>query len=219
MSACNVWLLDSPEMVLNYSLQGGRVVFITEDADPRLEYIPNKLSAKILLPPYEVVDAELDGRLEEAEVRYYNYLSTLEPADYISVMLAAMVTGVPLGLYFGSEIKDLRYPSMFINFLYNQKGVIVGYRDVQPQILDNYLPMVLSEIYGRGLLTVDKFMTYMPENVDIPNIIIPMLASELLPPKSFIKNGDFNGYFKNLIKEMKKANKYLYSPIIAAQGD
>ena len=61
MIPCNIWLLDSPEMVLNYSLQGGKVIFITEDSDPRLDYIPNKLSAKILLPPLEVVDAELDG--------------------------------------------------------------------------------------------------------------------------------------------------------------
>lgn len=218
MIPCNIWLLDSPEMVLNYSLQGGKVIFITEDSDPRLDYIPNKLSAKILLPPLEVVDAELDGRLDEAEYKYGIYLSNMEPGDYVSTIIAALVYGIPVGLYFGSEFKDLRYPVMFINYLYNQKGIIVGYREVQPAILDNFYPMILAEIYLKGLIGVDMFMMSMPADVDIPQYVQPLLVNELRPPISFVKNGDFNGYFKGLIKDMKAAGKYLYSPIVAASN-
>lgn len=215
----NIWLLDSPEMVLNYSLQGGRVIFITEDNDPKLEYIPNKLSAKILLPPYEVVCAELDGRLDEAEIGYYCYLSSNEPADYISVILAALVGGISVGLYFGSEMKDLKYPQMFINYLYNYKGIVVGYKDVKPNYMVNYVPSILGEIYGKDLISVERFMTCMPVNADIPFFILPKLIAELRPPKGFIKDGDYNSYFKNLILGMNQANKYLYCPIIATSEE
>ena len=215
---CNVWLLDSPEMVLNYSLQGGRVIFITEDVDPRLAYIPNKLSAKILLPPYEAVEAELDGNLDIAQYKYSEYLSYMEPADYISVLLAAAVQGLQVGLYFGPELRDMKFPMMFIDFLYNQKGLVVGYKNVQPMILDNYLPIVLSELFGRGLINVEGFMTMMPTGADIPPIIMPLLVAELRPPKSFVKNGDYNAYFKELIRDIHETGKYLYCPVVEMDG-
>lgn len=219
MRPCNVWLLDSPEMVLSYSLQGGRVIFITEDTDPRLEYIPNKLSAKILLPPYEVVEAELDGRLDEAEFLYNQYLSVMEPADYIGVMLAAAFQNVQVGLYFGPELRELKFPAMFINYLYNQKGLVVGYKDVQPYIDDRFIPMILSDLLGRNLMDIEGFMCNMPVGADIPPIIMPMIVSILRPPSSFIKNGDYNSYFKDLIKDIHEEGKYLYCPIISAEGD
>ena len=49
----------------------GRVVFITEDVDPILDSIPNKISAKILLPPFEATELELDGRINESSAIYF----------------------------------------------------------------------------------------------------------------------------------------------------
>ena len=209
----NVWLLESPEMVLDCSLRGGRVIFITEDIDPRLQYIPNKLSAKILLPPYEATEAELDGNLELAFMRYYQYLSCMEPADYISVLLAAAVQGISIGLYFGPELKDMHFPKMFIEYLYN-KGLVVGYKNTTPMILASHMPFILTELYGRQLIAVDRFMTMMPIDVDIPEIILPKLVSDLRPPTSFLEDGNYNKYFKNLIKEIHEAGKYLVCPIV-----
>jgi hypothetical protein len=58
----------------------------------------------------------------------------------------------------------------------------------------------------------------MPVGADIPQMIMPMLVSILRPPECFIKNNDYNSYFKELIKDIHDEGKYLYSPIVAMEG-
>ena len=218
MITCNVWLLDSPEMVLDYAIRGGKIIFITEDDDPRLNYIPNKLSAKILLPPYDVVDAELENQLDIAQIKYEQYLSCGEPADYISILMAAAIQGISIGLYFGPELRNMKFPLMFVEFLYKYKGLIVGYKEVQPAILDNYMPTILTELLGKEIIDIQRFLMQMPVSMDIPPIILPFLIAELRPLRKYIKNNDYNSYFKELIKDIHEKGEYLYSPIIEAQG-
>ena len=114
MVPCNIWLLETPEMVIDYSFRGGRVVFITEDVDPILDSIPNKISAKILLPPFEATELELDGRINESSAIYFRYLSSMEPAEYISVIIAGVVQGLNIGIYFGEQLRDMKFPIMHI---------------------------------------------------------------------------------------------------------
>ena len=216
MIPCNVWLLDSAEIVLSYSLQGGRIIFITEDDDPRLQYIPNKVKASILLPPYDILSDELDGNLELAQDKYYNYLSrTPEPVEFITVILAAALQNKKIGLYFGPELKDLQFPKMFLNYLYFAKGLSVGYRNTQPFIRKEFMPVILSDLYVREYITPEQYLLDMPANCDIPPFILPNLVHRFRP--LFVENMDYNKYFKDMIRKMKEAGKYLYSPVIGPE--
>lgn len=215
MIPCNVWLLDSAELALSYSLQGGRVILITEDEDPRLQYIPNKLSASILLPPYDAISAELDGNLDLAQYKYYEYLSSSEPAEFISILLTAAIQNIKIGLYFGNELKELKFPMMLMNYFYFYKGLSIGYKDLQPGFVDNYVPPMLGDLLGRDLIGPEQFLMFMPNDMDIPDFILPALVQIFRPP--FVEDGDYNKYFKTLISEIKSAGKYLYCPLVAPE--
>lgn len=215
MIACNVWLLDGPEVVLNYALHGGRILMITEDEDPRLQYIPNKITATILLPPYDVLSDELDGKLEMARAKYFEYLSNREPAEFIAVLLAAAVQNVQIGIYFGDQLKDLKFPWMFMEYMSGLKGMTIGYRNIYPGIDEHAMPLILLELYNRGYITAEQYLMLMPVDIDIPAFMIFELTRIFRP--AFVDNNDYNAYFKDLIKRMKQAGKYLYSPIVAPE--
>lgn len=215
MIPCNVWLIDSAEMALSYSLQNGRIVMITEDEDPRLSFIPNKVTASILLPPYDAIEAELDGNLDIAQMKYYQYLSSQIPAEFINMILVAALQNVNIGLYFGEQLYDLKFPMMLMDYLYNYKGLSIGYKQTPPGLVERYMPPMLGELYGMELITAEQFLMYMPADFDIPNFILPALVQRFRPV--FVENQDYNKYFKDLIKDIKSAGKYLYCPIVAPE--
>ena len=216
MAFCDVWLLDSPEMVLNFALQGGKVILITEDEDPRLQYIPDKIKATILLPPYDALSDELDGNLLLAQDKYYRHLSfTAEASEFITVILAAACHGIRLGLYFGEQLKDLKFPGMLMNYLEVMKGLHIGYVNSYPFIADEYMPNNLTELYSKGYITPEMFLLNMPIDFDIPPIMLQVLIKAFRPV--FVDGDDYNGYFKGLIKRIKQAGKYLWSPVKAPE--
>lgn len=215
MIPCNVWLLDTPEVVLNYALQGGKVLMITEDEDPRLQYIPSKITASILLPPYGALSDELDGMLDRSRAKYYQYLSSQEPSEFIAVLMAATVQGINIGLYFGDQLSDLKFPWVFLDYLAAYKGLTVGYRNGMPALDERILPMTLLELYSKGLVSAEQYLMYMPVGYDIHPFMLNELIRIFRP--AFVDNGDYNAYFKGLIKRMKEAGKYLYNPIVGPE--
>lgn len=217
MVACNLWLMDSPEMVLDYALKGGKIVLITEENDPRLEYIPSKLSAKILLPPFDAVNAELDNNLPLANAIYCSYLSEKEPADYISVLTAAAMQGVMIGIYFGPELRDMRWPMMFLSYLYNVRGIQVGSSNVQPGIADHAMATNVCDLYIKGLMSLPDFIMKYPIGIDIPMEIVRILAVNYNMPYHMMGD-DLNGFFKDLIKESQEHGHYLRSPFVTVEG-
>lgn len=188
---------------------------ITEDEDPRLQYIPNKLTATVLLPPYEALSDELDGRLEMSQLKYFQYLSSEEPAEFIAILLAAAVQNIQIGIYFGDQLKDLKFPWLFLNYLTTAKGLTVGYRNVAPGLDERIMPLMLLELYNRQLIGPEQYLMYMPVGYDIPAFMIFELKRIFRP--AFVEKNDYNAYFKGLIKRMKEAGRYLYSPIVAPE--
>lgn len=217
MVPCNIWLLETPEMVIDYSLRGGRVIFITEDIDARLDAIPNKISAKILLPPFEATELELDGRIDESSAIYFRYLSSMEPAEYISVIIAGVVQGLNIGLYFGEQLRDMKFPLIFLNFLRDYKGLVVGTANNQPGYIREFLPIVLSDLYTKGLVSADRFLAAMPIGDALPMHTIPKLIFDLKIPDGIVKNEDYVSYFKEMISAMNKHGKFPILPIVTKE--
>lgn len=213
MIDAQIWILETPEMCMDYACKGGKIILITDDQDLRLKYIQNKLNATILLPPYPILSAELDGNVDYAREMYMQYLMTPEPDDYVTLMMAAMIQGIPLGLYFGPELNELKFPTFFLDYLRMRFGVVVGWRNQMPICDEMYLPMILEILLAKGIIDHQRFLCTMPAGLEIPNLALQILIQTLNPARSMLPaENDYNGYFKNLVYEIKQAGRYLWDP-------
>lgn len=210
------FLIDNPMAVFNFSISNGKVVFITEDRDPNLINLPNRLDASVLLPPYEATAAELDGNLNLAEQYYAQWLSTKECMDYINLIALALMKNIPVAVYFGPELQEMRYPTLFMNYFIRTTGINFGYGN-QPGVMDEqFIPINLANFLSMDLIDVPEYFAMMPVGCDLPPAIIPILNYILRPmmkPSSTIQ--EYNEYYKDLIKQIHESGKYLYCPIVS----
>lgn len=208
-------VLDTEESVYNFAINGGKVVFITEDKHPNLMGLPNCLAATVLLPPYEATAFELDGNFMQARAIYEQWLMNKECMDFINLIALSIMQNIPIGLYFGSEFNDMCYPKMLLEFFIKATGIQFGYGLSSGIMDEQFIPINLGNFLNIELIDIPMYFKMMPE-VDITPNALAYLTNILKPP---VKPGttlvELNEYFKSLIKESHTAGKYLYSPIIS----
>lgn len=200
--------------------QGYKVLLCTEDELPSTIMVhPNVIKSSILLPPYEAVSFEVDRQLDTAVNMYTNYLSTYKAASSVcNIAYIAALRGSPLALYLGSESNDLqliqqlpRYLQYFKGMWFNQYGMGGIELDVAPAIL--------QEEYLNGNFSGMQILSFYPQNMDLPEMMLVKLINELRPP---VNNNDLmaaNQYFRQLIITMngQYANQYgqrYYCPFV-----
>ena len=118
MYSSNMWLIGHNEFE-GFTFTGGKVVYIAEDVEPIYKNHPAIITAAALLPPVEAVQAEFDDRLMDASMIYTQYLQGEEADPFISILVAAAIQKVPIGIMFGENEIDMQFPKVFIDFLYN----------------------------------------------------------------------------------------------------
>jgi hypothetical protein len=217
MRQVQAMLLSSPMEVYNFTINnGGKAVFVTEDDEPSIRSLPNKLEASILLPPYEAIAAELDGDYATAETLYVQWLYTKECKDYINLITFAIMQGIPVGLYFGHQIQEMRYPSVLMRFFQAYMGVTFGNGMTLGVYDDQFTPINLGEFLLNFIIKIPDFFALMPVDCDIPPMVISYLTEALQPPmRPGATLGELNEYFKGLIRQSHQCGRYVYNPIKA----
>ena len=215
---CNIWLLQTEEEFQEFLFTGGKVVYIVEEPDPRFETHPSIVSAGVLLPPCECIAAELDGRLEEAEFMYLDYLSKEEADPFVTIIIGAALKQIPIGIMFGRDEREMKFPMMFMNYLCNKYGLIVGVKDkVVPCLLTAMLPGVLSRLYLMNIIDYPVFMERYPAEYTLvgdPSIISKM-AVEVNP---VVKTKDFQNYYEYFEKARQiidNSGRFLVDPMVS----
>lgn len=210
-------VLSTPMEVYNFAVNNnGKVIFVTEDEEPSLQGLPNRLEASILLPPYESIAAELDGNYQQAELLYGQWLYTKECMDYINLITLAIMEGIPTALYFGPQFEEMKFPFSLIKFFQINTGIAFGYDMVCGMMDEQFIPINLSNFLVTEIINIPTFFSMMPVGYDILPAAISYLAESLRPP---LKPGSslvqMNEYFKDIIAQIHKYGKYLHNPIKA----
>ena len=211
----NIWVITEDEFD-DFTFTGGKVIYIVEEPDPKFMTHPAIITAGALLPPFEAIQAELDGNLFESVTLYEQYLQREDADPYISIIIAAALKQIPIGIMFGKDESNLQFPKMFIDFVYRYYGLVFGIKNkVQPYIVEQMLPLDLAKLYLMNIIDYPPFMEKHPP-LPIHSMAISKLAYDVRP---IVKNKDmqhFIEYFDNVRKAIyENGGKFLIDPLEA----
>lgn len=200
----NIWLLTEDEFD-HFTFTGGKVIYIAEEPAPRFKTHPAIITAGALLPPFEAIQMELDGNIMDATVLYERYLMSEEADIYVSIILAAALKQIPIGLMFGRDEVNMQFPKLFINFLFKAYGLVIGVNNkLVPSIMEEALPNDLAKLYCMNIIDYPTFMEKHPQ-LPINPVVISKMAIEVNP---LVNEKNINGYMEYFerIKEYTKRN-------------
>lgn len=186
----NIWLITEGEFD-QFTFTGGKVVYIVEEPDIRFKTHPAIITAGALLPPIEAIHAELDGNIPMSMSIYENYLMSEEADIYVSILIAAAIRQIPIGIMFGKDELNMQFPKMLMDFLYKAYGLVIGIqRKVVPYIVEEIIPFDLAKLYCMNIIDYQTFMERHPP-LPINPMVLSKMAVEINP---LVKSRDFNGY-------------------------
>ena len=129
-----------------------------------------------------------------------------EEADiYVSIILAAALKQIPIGLMFGRDEVNMQFPKLFINFLFKAYGLVIGVNNkLVPSIMEEALPSDLAKLYCMNIIDYPTFMEKHPQ-LPINPVVISKMAIEINP---LVNEKNINGYMEYFerIKEYTKRN-------------
>lgn len=223
MNYINFPLLITEEEARHFMYSGGMVVMVCEDAPSDLANSPNALKASILLPPYEAVSAELDGNENDAYTLYTRHLvGNDEAAMYILILYLSLYRGRPVGVYFGPQVMEMRYPQFFMMHLQDCFGLTMGDPGNLGSMNEMFHPFVAELCLKLNLISSLEYIMMMPEGIDIYPDALIRLAIDYRPPIDLALREtclgkyleELNEYFKDLIKSQKTSPTPLINPIV-----
>lgn len=188
----NIWLITEDEFD-HFTFTGGKVIYIAEEPAPRFKTHPAIITAGALLPPFEAIQAELDGNIVESSMMYEMYLMSEEADTYVSIIIAAALKQIPIGIMFGRDEINMQFPKMFIDFLFKAYGLVIGLQNkLIPYIMEEALPNDLAKLYCMNIIDYPTFMEKHP-NLPINPAVISKMAIEVNP---WVSVKDLNGYLE-----------------------
>ena len=216
----DIWLIKEQE-IDQFLLSGpggsnSKIIYIAENVPDYLTAHPAILTAAMLLPPMEEVEAELDGRYTEAEQIYDAFLQQSEANRLINIFIAAAIKNIRIGIVFGFDELNMKFPSMLINHLYKFYGITIGvpYK-LNPYIEITMVPLCLGILYNMNYIAYDEFIMLHPE---LP-IHMSVLSKLVYDVKPYVRVRDiphYMEYFGRLISNCKRAGRFLIDPLTEA---
>lgn len=211
----NLWLIKEEEFD-QFTYTGGKVIYIVEEPAPRYRTHPAIITAGALLPPIDAIQAELNGNIFESTALYDQYLKSQEADMYVSIMIAAGIKRIPIGIMFGKDELEMQFPKMFIDHLYRMYGMVIGVQNQVPSyILEEAMPYDLAKLYCMNIIDYPTFMELHPK-LPICDIVLSKMILEVNPyvkDKSLVSYMEYFENAKNRIQDNK--GRFLYDPMVA----
>ena len=209
----NIWVISEGEFD-EFTFTGGKVVYIADEPHPKFITHPSIITAGALLPPIDAIQAELNGSMFESVSIYENYLQREEADPYISILIAAAIKQIPIGIMFGKDELNMQFPKMLIDFVYRFYGLVLGIRGkIQPYIVEEMLPFDLAKLYCMNIIDYPTFIERHPP-LPIHPICVSKLAIENNPVVLKKDMSSYLEYFENIRKAVhENGGKFLIDPL------
>lgn len=209
----NIWVIDNNEFD-SFTCTGGKVIYIAEEVESIYATHPAIITAGALLPPIDAIQAELDGNLMDSIMLYEAYLLREEADPYISILLAAALNQIPIGIMFGKDEKNMQFPKMLVDFVYKYYGLVLGLQGkVQPYIEEQSLPSVLAKLYMQNIIDYKTFMERHPDLPMLP-VVISKMIYDVNPVVSIKDIQHYAEYFEMTRKAIRSNHgRFLVDPL------
>lgn len=210
----NMFLITNQVGLEDALLNGIKVIAITEGNDQIQYKYPNILMASILLPPYEVMSAEIDGLADRANQLYIGYLMTKEPDVFISAVFTALVKGIPVGVYVPEDELELGFVRCLMEYIFNVFGIMIAGGSVRFSYNNTFDHINVCKMYLYDLISCSEFFKLYPDEIPIDMTVINKLVYELNP---YIEEGNTLQNYLDYFNQMKfaikmNANRMLIDP-------
>lgn len=193
----NIWVIDKSEFESFVCSTGGKVVCIAEEVPIEISSHPAIVTAGALLPSYEAIQTELDGDFETSAAIYEYDLQQEQADNYTSIILGAGIRQIPIGIMFGDDECNFRFPLVFVDFMYKMYGMVFGVKNNTPYILEEALPFDLAKLYTRNIIDYKTFMEKHPQ-LPINQSVISKMAYEINPVVAKRTPEEYVRYFENI---------------------
>ena len=201
----NMWLISENEFD-QFTFTGGKVIYIVEEPSMRFKTHPAIITAGALLPPIDAIQAELNGNMFESNAIYERYLLSEEADTYISILIAAAIKQIPIGIMFGRDEREMQFPKMFIDFIYRYYGIVLGINgSIVPYIMEEAIPQDLAKLYCMNIIDYPTFMEKHPA-LPICPIVLSKMAIEINPAVNLKTMDGYLDYFEHIRQLTAKNN-------------
>lgn len=109
--------------------QGFKLIYVGDQFEMPTGY--NFVNAIGLTPDYITMTAVVEGNTEKFTQSYINMLSTPATEEMIAVIIGALKNGANIMIYFPHDTLQLEYPYIFLQYLQDRFGIIVGAKENQ----------------------------------------------------------------------------------------
>jgi len=157
----------------------------------------NIYNAGILMPPTEILMKWADGDPYIMNQQYPQYLSSKDPTEMITALLAAL-TKKDIYLYIPMDEFKI-FGTVLLQHLYYIWGITVD--DMMSSgfhIDETKIPYIISMFYMLDVMEPQVYMDMYPWNYQLPDFVIPKLAEDFKPFAYPVSFNDYKAYFNNM---------------------
>lgn len=158
----NIYLVNDINFALECNYKHGYKVIYVGELNMNLP--KTFISFGALLPPYDALNAEIDGDIASYAYIYESYLNNSQVAyEIFASIIVALYSGVNMLIYV-EEGDNLSHLNFLIEYLQVKFGITVG-TDVSPYMYnpmyDSFISMILYT-YLDGFITAEQLLYNMP---------------------------------------------------------
>lgn len=160
LAACDN--LELVRVILSEPNSNAKVIFVGDPVgfENIIRYY-DMIVGSIIMPNYQAMEADVNGDLQEFTNLYYQYLSTSQaPVQFFATILAALVRGKNIVLYFPAEARGLRYPMALLNYITNTFGIYTRNGEVPFNYDMRYNPANAALLYQYNLISPGEYIAY-----------------------------------------------------------
>lgn len=172
--------------------------------------------ASAWVPDYNVMEADLNGDINEFTLKYLDYLNRPESQVMFATILLALYQKKDLVMYFPPEALDFKYPDTLMQYIYDNYGICVGNSSYRPEFNQLYSDRIYSILYSYSFIPVQDFILG-TTTMDINDLV--KVIQELQIPIDSTKNIYLNpkpvlDYIEAYKQSMLQTQKILFKPMI-----
>ena len=188
-------------IAIQSSLEGCKVLYLGDPCGEN-DIISNYgfIISTPLIPEYNLLVKDVEGYKDEFDLEYVDMLGSDQSACMIfASILSAMLKGMNILLYFPVNVSDFRYPTVLIQYITQQYGIIPASIENMYGYFDRYDDSNLLFMYSYGTINhIDFLVNY---NGPLEPQLIDQLTMQISPKLNNMY--DYNEKY-NVIMSKKK---------------
>lgn len=116
------------------------------------------IMASPFVPDYQVIEADVNGDMNEFNTKYNLYLSSDPARMYFATIIAALIVGKNILLFFPPEVKGLQYPNALLTHILMNYGIQTRTPEIPFGYNDAYTPNNAALMYHYNVIDPQTYL-------------------------------------------------------------